>query len=65
MIVWDEPDAKGRPVRRRMLEGEAISWQRAAAGQRYHYRDEREALADFVATHWAWVESEGSRYGRD
>lgn len=51
IIVYNEP-APGGDVERRVTVQEAIEEQKAIG----HYNSDTEALADFLAVHWAYID---------
>lgn len=56
-VCYNEPDQYGRNLFRRLLAHEAVKHQREAARTRgVEYDADDEALADFLAVHWAWLE---------
>lgn len=58
-VVYAEPDEAGGDAVFRLTEAEAVAQQRAVAKMRgVEYATDAEALDDFMATHWAWLEEE-------
>lgn len=56
-IVFNEPDYNGKNKKVEMTIEDAILHQkRAAEKSGFHYLYERDALDDFLATNWAWIE---------
>ena len=53
-VVYEEPDEWGHRVRVAVPVAVAVERQRAKG----HYDSEQEALLDFIAENWAWVEEE-------
>lgn len=51
-VLYSEPDEHDQPIRVRIPVAVAIERQRAKG----HYDSDQEALLDFLAENWAWVE---------
>jgi hypothetical protein len=58
MIVYDEPDENGKNREISVTEEIAIKSQKEVAlkANGYVYKNDEDALADFMTIHWAWKE---------
>lgn len=57
MVIYDEPDSNGGNKRVEITEEEAIRRQKEAAKNKsFTYRNDNEALEDYITIHWAWKE---------
>lgn len=55
MIVYEEPDENGQNITIRITEEQAIKLTKEAAFKNDHiYKNDEEALADFMTVNWAW-----------
>jgi hypothetical protein len=54
MIIWNEPDKNGKDKVCKASRQQAIEMQKACAERNgFTYENDEEALADFIALHWA------------
>lgn len=57
MIIYEEPDENGGNIAIRITEEQAIKLAKEAAFINGHvYKNDEDALLDFMAIHWAWKE---------
>ena len=57
MIIYEEPDENGKNIRVRITEEEAIEITKEKAFMNGHiYKNDDQALVDFMTIHWAWKE---------
>jgi len=58
-IFFDEPDEYGDNIRVKLTEEKAIERQhQRGLFYNYAYKNDEEALEDFIANNWAWIEGE-------
>jgi len=57
MLIYHEPDEQGNDITIRVSEEEAIRQSKLYATKKgYVYKNDREALIDFIVIHWAEYE---------
>jgi len=58
-ILFDEPDENGDNIRVKLTEEEAIKRQhQRGLFHNYAYKNDEDALSDFIINNWAWIEGE-------